>query len=118
MATAGRAGSNVRAPAPAPVMFEAVLEGWSRQQRSRLLARKTVRDRLRLVGRFAEYAGTYPRQGTPEVVEAYFAAQFTKDPPAAHSTVRGRQNDLELFCSFITDSRYGRSAATRGEQPR
>ncbi|MFF3767318.1 hypothetical protein ACFYYR_24975 [Streptomyces sp. NPDC001922] len=32
-------------------------------------------------------------------------------PAAAHSTVRGQQNDLELFCAFITDSRYGWSAA-------
>lgn len=103
--------TNVRALDPAPVMFEAMLEGWSRQQRSRLLAEKTVRDRLRLVRRFAEYTNTYPWQWTPEDVEAYFAAQFTKDPPAAHSTVRGQQNDLELFCTFITDSRYGWSAA-------
>ena len=103
--------TNVRALDPAPVMFEAMLEGWSRQQRSRLLAEKTVKDRLRLVRRFAEYTNTYPWQWTPEDVEAYFAAQFTKDPPAAHSTVRGQQNDLEMFCTFITDSRYGWSAA-------
>lgn len=58
--------ANVRALDPAPVMFGAMLEGWSRQQRSRLLAEKTVRDRLRLVRRFAEYANTYPWQWTPE----------------------------------------------------
>jgi site-specific recombinase XerD len=92
-------------------MFEAMLEGWARQQRSRLLAKKTVDDRVSLVRRFAAYAGTYPWDWTPEDVEAYFAAQFSKDPPAAHSTVRGQQSDLSLFCEFITDSRYGWAAA-------
>lgn len=53
--------TNVRALDPAPVMFVAMLEGWSRQQRSRLLAEKTVRDRLRLVRRFAEYTQRLPR---------------------------------------------------------
>ncbi|MBK3629140.1 site-specific integrase [Streptomyces sp. MBT49] len=88
-----------------------MLEGWSRQQRSRLLATKTVGDRLSFVRRFAEYTGTYPWEWTPDDVEAYFSAQFTKDPPAAHSTVRGQQSSLSMFCGFITDARYGWAAS-------
>ncbi|MFG3229687.1 tyrosine-type recombinase/integrase [Kitasatospora sp. NPDC048194] len=102
---------NVRALDPAPAMFSAMLEGWSRQQLSRLLQQKTIDDRLGLVRRFAEYTGTYPWEWTPEDVEAYFAAQMSKKPPLAHSTVRGQQGDLAMFCSFITDSRYGWSSA-------
>ncbi|KMO93796.1 hypothetical protein [Streptomyces roseus] len=40
---------NVRALDPAPAMFDAMLAGWTRQQQSRLLARKTIADRMSLV---------------------------------------------------------------------
>lgn len=80
---------NVRALDPASAMFEAMLEGWRLQQRSRLLARKTIEDRLSPVRRFALFAGTYPWEWTPEDVEAYFSHQLSLDPPLAHSTVRG-----------------------------
>lgn len=44
---------------PAAV-FEAMLAGWARQQRSRLLAVATIEPRLALVRRFCEFAGCYP----------------------------------------------------------
>ncbi|MFF3525027.1 tyrosine-type recombinase/integrase [Streptomyces albidoflavus] len=98
---------NVRALDPGPAMFGAMLRGWEQQQQSRLLARKTIDDRLSLVRRFALFTATYPWEWTPEDVEAYFSHQLSLDPPLAHSTVRGQQGDLQMFCAFVTDGRYG-----------
>ncbi|MFF5088961.1 tyrosine-type recombinase/integrase [Streptomyces niveus] len=102
---------NVRALDPAPAMFEAMLAGWQQQQRSRLLARKTIEDRLSLVRRFALFTGTYPWEWTPEDVEAYFSHRLSGETPLAHSTVRGQQGDLQMFCAFVTDARYGWTSA-------
>ncbi|WP_328792645.1 hypothetical protein [Streptomyces sp. NBC_00273] len=88
---------NVRALDPAPAMFEAMLTGWTRQQQSRLLSKKTIGDRLGLVRRFTLYNGTYPCEWTPEDVEAYFSARLSGISPLAHSTVRGQQGDLQPF---------------------
>ena len=41
-------------------VFEAMLTGWERQQRSRMLGDATVRARDRLVRRFTEFAESYP----------------------------------------------------------
>ncbi|WP_198544864.1 MULTISPECIES: hypothetical protein [unclassified Streptomyces] len=98
---------NVRALDPGPAMFGAMLRGWEQQQQSRLLARKTIGDRLSLVRRFALFTATYQWEWTPEDVEAYFSHQLSLDPPLAHSTVRGQQGDLQMFCAFVTDGRYG-----------
>ncbi|MFI7179730.1 tyrosine-type recombinase/integrase [Streptomyces spororaveus] len=102
---------NVRSLDPALAMFDAMLVGWTRQQQSRLLARKTIADRMSLVRRFALFNGTYPWEWTAEGVEAYFSAQMSGRSPLAHSTLRGQQSDLRLFCTFVTDARYGWAAA-------
>ncbi|WP_367870029.1 hypothetical protein [Streptomyces aureus] len=57
--------ANVAALDPEAVMFTAMLTGWEQQQRSRLLTKKTITDRLSLVRRFAEFTGTYPWDWTP-----------------------------------------------------
>ncbi|MEV6536607.1 hypothetical protein AB0M86_44840 [Streptomyces sp. NPDC051639] len=102
---------NVRALDPAPAMFDAMVRGWEQQQRSRLLAKKTIDDRSSLVRRFALYTATYPWEWTPEDVEAYFSHQLSLERPLAHSTVRGQQSDLQMFCAFVTDRRYGWAVA-------
>ncbi|MFD7079061.1 hypothetical protein [Streptomyces sp. NPDC059918] len=84
---------NARALDPAPALFDAMLAGWTRQQ-SRLLARKTIADRMSLVRRFALFNGMYPWEWTAEDVEAYLSAQMSSQSPLAHSTVRGQQSDL------------------------
>lgn len=50
---------------PEDAVFEVMLEGWARQQRGgRRLQLKTIEDRRRVVGRFAEFANAYPWQWT------------------------------------------------------
>ncbi|WP_449191957.1 tyrosine-type recombinase/integrase [Actinoplanes subglobosus] len=89
---------------PAEAMFAAMLTGWDRQQASRMLAASTRKQRTDAVRRFAQFVGSYPWQWTPVDVE-----EWTTELRGgrAHSTIRGYQNDVALFCSFITDARYG-----------
>ncbi|WP_308436881.1 site-specific integrase [Streptomyces omiyaensis] len=107
--------ANVAALDPEAAMFTAMLTEWEQQQRSRLLTKKTITDRLSLVCRFAEFTGTsYPWDRTPEDVEAYFATRLSRGE-LVWSTVRGQQGDLEMFCAFMTGSRYGWAAACSDE---
>ncbi|MFJ1569869.1 tyrosine-type recombinase/integrase [Streptomyces erythrochromogenes] len=106
--------ANVAALDPEAAMFTAMLIEWEQQQRSRLLTKKTITDRLSLVRRFAEFTGTYPWDSTPKDVEAYFSTRLSRGE-LVWSTVRGQQGDLEMFCAFITDSRYGWAAACSKE---
>lgn len=93
---------------PAPAVFEAMLEGWGRQQQSRFLKwEATIRPRLTLVRRFAAFAGQYPWEWEPAEVEAFFAHIRSGNPGFAVSTGRQYQTTLRMFCAFITDARYG-----------
>jgi len=68
---------------PEPALFEAMLEGWRRQQAARRLTGPLIEGRVRLVRRFAEFAGAWPWQWTPAQVEDWIASGGR-----AHSTVR------------------------------
>jgi integrase len=92
---------------PQTAVFEAMLEGWDRQQRSRFLRESTVKPRLDLVRRFATFTGLYPWQWTPAELEAFTSSLVSGTSPLAHSTVRSYQITLRMFCEFITDPRYG-----------
>lgn len=85
-----------------------MLEGWARQQRTRFLDEKaTIKPRVSLVRRFAEFSNQYPWQWAPAEVEAFFDHLRTRNPRLAVSTARNYQNALRLFCEYTTDARYG-----------
>lgn len=90
-----------------PAVFEGMLAGWERQQQSRYLQAATIGPRLRMVRRFAEFTGQYPWQWGPAEVEEFTSSLVSGPRPLAHSTVRGYQMALQLFCEFVTDRRYG-----------
>jgi integrase/recombinase XerD len=93
---------------PEPAVFEAMLEGWARQQRTRFLNwNSTILPRLQLVRRFAAYTNQYPWQWEPAEVEAFFEYLRANRPQLAASTARGYQNELRMFCAYVTDPRYG-----------
>lgn len=92
---------------PPSAVFAAMLEGWATQQRTRFLKTSTVRTRLDLVRRFAEFSNEYPWQWQPAEVEAFFDALRSGDRPLAVSTARNYQNTLRMFCDYIVDARYG-----------
>jgi site-specific recombinase XerD len=100
--------SGVRFLDPAPAVFEAMLEGWQRQQTSRFLQQKgTIAPRVRLVRRFAEFTNQYPWQWTPAELEAFTAHLISQEHPAVQSTIRSYHGALRMFCEFLTDGRYG-----------
>ena len=92
---------------PAPGVFDAMLEGWARQQRTRFLKPKTIEARLDLVRRFAAFTGQYPWQWQPVEVEAFFDHLRCGPRPIVVSTARGYQTTLRMFMEYVTDVRYG-----------
>jgi len=92
---------------PAPAVFDAMVTGWSAQQRSRFLTERTVAARVWVVRRFAGFTGLYPWQWKPAEVEAFTVSLLAAPRPAAHSTVRNYQDAIRLFCGYLTDARYG-----------
>ncbi len=96
---------------PAPAVFEGMLDGWARQQRTRFLKWEgTIKPRLSLVRRFAAFTGQYPWEWQPAEVEAFFDHIRVKNPGFTMSAGRQYQNSLRMFCEFITDARYGWAA--------
>ena len=87
---------------PEPALFEAMLEGWRRQQAARRLSGPLVEGRVRLVRRFAEFTGAWPWQWTPSQVEDWIASGGW-----AHSTIRSYQGALAVFLGYVCDPRYG-----------
>jgi integrase/recombinase XerC len=87
---------------PEPALFEAMLQGWRRQQVSRRLSGPLIGGRERVVRRFAEFTGAWPWDWTPAQVEAWTASGGW-----AHSTVRSYQGALSVFLAYACDPRYG-----------
>jgi integrase/recombinase XerD len=93
---------------PAQAVFEAMLEGWKRQQQTRFLKwESTIKPRLSLVRRFAAFTGQYPWEWEPAEVEAFFAQIRADNPAFTMSSGRQYQNSLRMFMDFICDPRYG-----------
>jgi len=93
---------------PEPAAFEAMLDGWATQQRSRFLRATTIKPRVDLVRRFAAFPNEYPWQWEPSEVDAFFASL-----PIVASTARNQQATLRMFCAYVTDGRYGWPAKCR-----
>lgn len=92
---------------PEESVLSAMLEGWGRQQRSRLLGAATVRSRVAMVRRFGGFTGEYPWRWTSGDVEEWTSSLLSGASPLAHSTIRGYHVALRLFCDYTTDARYG-----------
>ena len=90
---------------PAAV-FEGMVTGWERQQKSRMLGEGTVSSRLALVRRFADFAESYPWSWTPADVEDFTISLTSGPSKLAPSTIRGYHLTLRMFCDYVTDGRY------------
>lgn len=92
---------------PEDAVFEAMLEGWARQQRGgRLVSEKTVEDRVSVVRRFCAIANEYPWQWTAGHVDDWMTdlvVQRHRQP----STIRNYQSALRMFCNYIISPHYG-----------
>ncbi|MFC7388445.1 tyrosine-type recombinase/integrase [Sphaerisporangium rhizosphaerae] len=92
---------------PQEAVFAAMLTGWERQQRARLLAVSTIKARVDLVRRFAAFTGTPPWEWLPGDVEDWATELLSSPGPLARSTVRNYLNQIAMFCDYLTDARYG-----------
>jgi site-specific recombinase XerD len=92
---------------PAPAVFEAMLEGWARQQRVRFLKADTINGRVDLVRRLAVFSNQYPWQWRAAEVEAFVDRLRSGPRPIVVSTARNYLCELRLFLEYVTDPRYG-----------
>jgi integrase/recombinase XerC len=92
---------------PEDLVFEAMLEGWSRQQRGgRLILPKTIAGRLSVVRRFSKTVNEYPWQWTAAQVDEWMT-DLIAQRGRAKSTIRLYQSALRVFCDYITSPHYG-----------
>jgi hypothetical protein len=105
---------------PASAVFEAMMDGWARQQRVRFLKAETIDRRVSLVRRVFRFTSLYPWQWTAAEVEAFIDSTRSGPRPIMVSTARGYLADLQMFLAYLTDGRYGWQAVCRqrfGEAP-
>src|SRR5260370_41681485 len=87
---------------PASAVFEAMLEGWTRQQQSRFLKwESTIKPRLSLVRRFAAFTGQYPWEGGPAEGEGCFAQVRADNPRFTLWPGRRDQDAPRLFMACM-----------------
>ncbi|MGC0328072.1 hypothetical protein RKD23_001062 [Streptomyces sp. SAI-170] len=91
----------------AAAVFEAMRDGWARQQAARFLKAKTIDPRLRLVQRLEEFTGLHPWQWTPAEGEAFIAHLRSGTQPIQMSTARTYEVTISLFLEYLLDRRYG-----------
>src|SRR6202165_406109 len=88
-------------------VFEAMLEGWALQQRTRFLKAETISSRLRLARRGTDFVNEYPWQGQPAALEAFIDSCRNRALPIVASTARLYETTLRMFLQYVTDPRYG-----------
>jgi len=91
---------------PEAQTVDEMLEGWRNQQLCRNLDPDTIAGRVRLVERFIEHTNEFPWTWTPAMVEEFFS-DLRSVKRRKQSTVRGYQNALRMFCSYVSDPDYG-----------
>ncbi|MGH2755276.1 MAG: tyrosine-type recombinase/integrase [Actinomycetota bacterium] len=90
---------------PEESVFAGMLDGWERQQRSRLLRASTIRNRAGTVRSFASFTNDYPWNWSPSDVEEWSTHLLGNG--CARSTLRNYHQLLALFMSYLIDARYG-----------
>ena len=101
---------------PESAVFEAMLAGWARQQRTRFLKeRDTIGPRLALVRRLAEFANQYPWEWEPAEAEAFITHLRSPDRGGADRGVDGAavRDHAAVVPAVRTDPRYGWSGGVR-----
>jgi site-specific recombinase XerD len=95
---------------PKPALFDAMLAGWVRQQQSRFLSEEgTIKPRVVLIRRLAEFTNAYPWEWMPSDGEAFISTLRSSNgrKPIEMSTGRGYERAVALFMEYATDQRYG-----------
>ena len=91
---------------PEDAVFEAMLEGWGRQQRGgRRLQPDTISDRQSAVRRFTAYTNAYPWQWSASDLDEWMT-HLIAELKRAESTIRGYQGAIRMFCDYVTSPHY------------
>jgi integrase/recombinase XerD len=86
-------------------VFNAMVDGWRAQMLARGLAVDTIKVRCRLVSRFVEFTNEYPWRWRQLDLD-----QFLADLRSNRRRSRCRSsysNAISMFCSYVSDGRYG-----------
>ncbi len=88
-------------------VMKAMLDGWRAQMLARGLAVDTIKARCRVVDRFVEFSNQYPWHWRPLDHDEFMAELRSQEVPIALSTLRSYSNTISMFCSYVSDDRYG-----------
>ena len=99
-------GDGVRPLRFEEALFEAILAGWVRQQRARMLAPSTIGPREKLVRRLQAHADAWPWEWRAEHLEEWIEDLSLPPSPLHVSTLRQYQIAIRLFCEYLCDRRY------------
>jgi hypothetical protein len=89
------------------MVLNAMVDGWRAQMLARGLAVDTIKGRCGIVSRFVEFTNEYPWRWRPLDVDQFLADLRSQQTPIALSTLRSYSNAISMFCSYVSDSRYG-----------
>lgn len=90
---------------PEEQVFDAMLTGWRNQQLARNLAFSTIEARERQLRAFARHADCFPWQWSAQLADEWFG-DLRGVRRVARSTLRGYQDAVRVFCSYVTDPAY------------
>lgn len=96
--------ANIALAKPEATVFDAMLDGWCAQQRSRGLREDMIQSRRQLMTRLSDHSGHHPWEWRPGDVEA-----FTMDmigTGLAMGTIRGYHGAIRMFCEYLTSPHY------------
>jgi len=99
-------GAGVRPLRVEQAIFDAMLEGWRRQQLSRGSKLRTIDANVAIVCRVRDHVDAWPWEWRAEDVEQFVADLAVGPPPRRPATLRNYQSRLRAFLSFASDERY------------
>lgn len=87
-------------------VFQQMLDGWSRQQRARLLKDETIRGRIRIVSTFQREVDAYPWDWSPADFNSFLSDRFAGRRGISHSTARQYADAIRQFCHYVASPEY------------
>lgn len=99
-------GDGVRPLRLEEAVFDAMLKGWARQQRSRMLREATIRSGVRLIDRVRASAERWPWAWRAEDLEDFVSDLASAPNHRRPATLRNYQSQLRGFLAFLIDERY------------
>lgn len=87
-------------------VFAAMLEGWGRQQRSRMLREATIRSGARLIGRVRVSADRWPWEWSAEDLDGFISDLASAPHRRRPATLRNYQSQIRGFLDHLVDERY------------